>query len=239
MLNTKQLNIAVDSLNNLYKDRIQLVTTGISYNQSLNEQVINAFNADSLKTNRFSKGPVEHCNFDSLFSSLNKESKSKVLITAQQNAQANQRSILQFKDDLKNRMIWMNKHALEWHRKFTLSIACLIFFFIGAPLGAIIRKGGFGMPVVVSIVMFISYYLVSMIGEKVAREGVWVIGHAMWFSSVIFMTIGVFLTRQAVTDSVLMNSETYGKLFKHLNFLKLFNTEKIEPEPDEDTVPYE
>ena len=239
MLNTKQLDVAVDSLNNLYNDRIKLVSTGISYNQSLNEQVINTFSIDSLKTNRFNKDSVVNCNFDSLFSTLNKDIKSSVLVTAQRNAQANQRNILQFQDDLKNRMIWMNKHALEWHRKFTLSIACLVFFFIGAPLGAIIRKGGFGMPVVISIVMFISYYLVSMIGEKVAREGVLVIGHAMWFSSVIFMTVGVFLTRQAVTDSVLMNSETYGKLFKQLNFLKLFNSEKIEPEPDEDTVPNE
>jgi lipopolysaccharide export system permease protein len=239
MLNIKQLDVAVDSLNKLYNNRIKLVSTGVAYNVSLNEQVTNNFNVDSLKTSKFNEALTINYDFDSLFSKLNKDRKSTVLVTAQRNAQANQRNVIQFEDDMKNRLIWMNKHALEWHRKFTLSIACLIFFFIGAPLGAIIRKGGFGMPVVISIVLFISYYLVSMIGEKVAREGVLVIGYAMWFSSAVFMIVGVFLTRQAVTDSVLMNSETYSKFFKRLNFLKFFNSEKIEPELDEDTVPNE
>ena len=64
----------------------------------------------------------------------------------------------------------IRRHSIEWHRKFALSFACLIFFFIGVPLGAIIRKGGFGMPVVISVLMFIFYYIIDNAGTKMARK---------------------------------------------------------------------
>ena len=111
---------------------------------------------------------------------------------------------------------------MERHRKFTLSIAVLIFFFIGAPLGAIIRKGGLGMPVVVSIALFIAYYIVSMTGEKSAREDVWSMFNGMWFSSFIFLPIGIWLSYKAATDSAVMSSETYMKFIDKLGLNRLF-----------------
>lgn len=108
------------------------------------------------------------------------------------------------------------KHALEWHRKFTLSFACLIFFFIGAPLGAIIRKGGLGMPVVVSVLLFVVYYIIDTMGVKMAREGVWEVWEGMWLSSMILLPIGMFLTYKAATDSVLFNLDGWKAFFRKI-----------------------
>lgn len=106
------------------------------------------------------------------------------------------------------------RHSIELHRKFTLSFACLIFFFIGAPLGAIIRKGGLGMPVVVSVLLFIVYYIVDTFGVKMAREGIWPAWEGMWLSSMILLPIGIFLTYKAATDSKLFNNEAYTARLK-------------------------
>jgi lipopolysaccharide export system permease protein len=104
------------------------------------------------------------------------------------------------------------RHEIEWNRKFTLSFACLILFFIGAPLGAIIRKGGLGMPVVISVVFFITYHIISITGEKFAREGVLSPPEGMWLSSVVLLPVGIFLTYKATTDSSLFSREMYIRI---------------------------
>ena len=108
----------------------------------------------------------------------------------------------------------IRRHQIEWHRKFTLSFACFIFFFIGAPLGCIIRKGGLGMPVVVSIFLFIVYYVIWMMGERAAREGALQPWQGMWIASVILLPLGAFLTYTAMTDSAVMNAEAYTNFMK-------------------------
>jgi lipopolysaccharide export system permease protein len=121
-----------------------------------------------------------------------------------------------YQGQLTDRKRTINKHEMERHRKFTLSIAVIIFFFVGAPLGAIIRKGGLGMPVVVSILLFIAYYIVSMTGEKSAREDVWQMFSGMWFSTIVFLPVGIWLTYKAGSDSSVMSAETYTKIFNKL-----------------------
>jgi len=101
------------------------------------------------------------------------------------------------------------KMYLEWHRKFTLSIACLVLFFIGAPLGAIIRKGGLGMPVVISVIFFILFHIISTIGEKLARDQAIPAWVGMWMATAILFPIGVFLTYKATADSSLFDVEAY------------------------------
>jgi lipopolysaccharide export system permease protein len=108
------------------------------------------------------------------------------------------------------------RHQIEWHRKFTLSFACLLLFLIGAPLGAIVRKGGLGMPVVFSLIFFVSYHMLSITGEKLAREGVLTPFWGMWFSSAILLPIGLFLTYKATRDSALFDKESYVRLWKRL-----------------------
>ncbi len=97
------------------------------------------------------------------------------------------------------------RHGIEWHRKFTLAFACLVFFFIGAPLGAIIRKGGLGMPVVVSVFLFIFYYIIDNTGYKFARDGAWTPAEGMWLSAVVLSAFGAFLTYKAVKDAVILD----------------------------------
>lgn len=131
------------------------------------------------------------------------------------------------KDDVLSRNQRLDRYWIEAHRKFTLSIACLILFFIGAPLGALIRKGGLGLPTVISIVFFLIYYLLSITGEKFAKEGLWPVWQGMWLSSMILLPIGLFLTRKAITDSAIFEWEFYLRPFKHL-FARLRAVSKSE-----------
>lgn len=115
------------------------------------------------------------------------------------------------RDDVKARTTRLNRYWIEVHRKFTLSIACLILFFIGAPLGAIIRKGGLGLPTVFAIIFFLIYYLLSITGEKFAKEGLWTVFEGMWLSSMVLLPVGLFLTYKATTDSKIFEWESYFK----------------------------
>ena len=110
----------------------------------------------------------------------------------------------------------ISRHLIEWHRKFTLSIACILLFFIGAPLGAIIRKGGLGLPVVISVFFFVIYHITSITFEKLAKQGEIEPLNGMWASSLLLFPIGVFLTYQATTDSRVLDMETYSKVIDKL-----------------------
>ena len=228
MLKNSQLNMAIDSLGKIYDVHKEIAAQGISYNNHLNEEIRDNFRADSLKKALVlpEDKPVDVC-FDSLFAHLSTDQKNLVLTRAQQSAQSNQRNIMQYDTDLNNRLKWISRYMIEWHRKYTLSLACIIFFFIGAPLGAIIRKGGFGMPVVVSVLMFIAYYVISMITENLARTGGWTVSWSMWFSTFLFLVVSLFLTYEAVTDSLLLSRESYVRLMARINiFRKLYRDKK-------------
>lgn len=108
---------------------------------------------------------------------------------------------------------------LEWHRKFSFSLACLVLFFIGAPLGSIIRKGGLGMPLVVAIIFFILFHLLTIFGEKFAKENVTSVFFGMWMSIMVLIPVGAFFTYKAMHDSQLFNKEFYYRLFKRIGNL--------------------
>ncbi|MEI7596943.1 MAG: LptF/LptG family permease [Bacteroidota bacterium] len=120
------------------------------------------------------------------------------------------------KDVIYNQGRYINKHLIEIQRKFTLSFACLILFFIGAPLGAIIRRGGLGLPLVASVLLFVMYHILSITGEKMAKEGAWNIYYGMWFASGIFSPLGIILTIKATTDTPFFEKDFYLGLFKRL-----------------------
>lgn len=140
-----------------------------------------------------------------------------------------------------DRNLNLRKHRIEWNKKFTLSLACLLFFFIGAPLGAIIRKGGLGVPVVVSVIIFIFYYIINQAGENNAKTDVWTVESGTWLSTVVLLSTGVFLTHKANTDSVVFNIEGYRNFFMRLLGLrasrKLNRKEVIIDDPDYATLP--
>ena len=140
-----------------------------------------------------------------------------------------------------DRNLNLRKHRIEWNKKFTLSLACLLFFFIGAPLGAIIRKGGLGVPVVVSVIIFIFYYIINQAGENNAKTDVWTVESGTWLSTVVLTATGVFLTHKANSDSVVFNIEGYRNFFMRLLGLrasrKLNRKEVIIDDPDYATLP--
>ncbi len=105
---------------------------------------------------------------------------------------------------------------IEWHRKWAFSLACMVLFFIGAPLGSIIRKGGLGMPLVVAIVFFLLFHLLNMFGEKFARNGIVVPWLGMWLAVLTLTPVGFFFTYKAMHDSQLFNKEFYARLFKRI-----------------------
>lgn len=128
---------------------------------------------------------------------------------ARSNASFSMNYVLSTSETIKNERKYLRRHEIEWHRKFTLSFACLIFLFVGAPLGAIIRKGGLGMPTVISTVFFIIYYILSLSGEKFVRESYMTSFTGMWLSSFILVVAGVFLTYEATNDSAILNLDNY------------------------------
>jgi lipopolysaccharide export system permease protein len=110
----------------------------------------------------------------------------------------------------------IRQSKVEWHRKFSLSLACLVLFFIGAPLGSIIRKGGLGMPLVVAIIFFLLFHLLNMFGEKFVKESITSPFTGMWLSVMVLIPIGIFFTYKAMHDSQLFNKEFYYRFFKKL-----------------------
>lgn len=130
----------------------------------------------------------------------------------------------------------IRRHSIEMQKKFTLSFACLIFFFIGAPLGAIIRKGGLGAPLVISVILFIIYYIIDNTGYKMARDGKIAVWQGMWLSSAILLPLGVFFTYKAVKDSAVFDMDAYknvirrltGSLHRELE-VKEFVMQEVEP----------
>lgn len=125
----------------------------------------------------------------------------------------------------------LRRHGTELQKKFTLSFACIIFFFIGAPLGAIIRKGGIGLPLVVSVIFFIIYYIIDNTGYKMAKDGRIGVVEGMWLSSAVLLPLGIFFTYKAVHDSGVFNIDAY-KAF----WAKLRGKNKRTLEPKEFTL---
>ena len=118
-------------------------------------------------------------------------------------------------------------HKIEWHRKFSLSMACFVLFFIGAPLGSIIRKGGLGMPLVVAIIFFLMFHLLNMFGEKFVKEGMMPPFIGMWLAVIVLTPVGAFLTYKAMHDSQLFNKELYNRAFKKIK--NIFTKKSAQP----------
>jgi len=107
-------------------------------------------------------------------------------------------------------------YKVEWHKKFTLSVLLIMLFLISAPLGAIIRKGGIGMPLVISVLLFVLFYAINLVGEKIGKEGLLPIWGGMWMSSLILFPIGIYITIKAASDSAILSLEAYQKFFNRL-----------------------
>lgn len=110
----------------------------------------------------------------------------------------------------------VRRHEIELLKKFTLSVACIVFFFIGAPLGAIIKKGGLGMPLVISVLLFLVYYIIDNAGYKLARDGRWIVWMGIWLSTFVLAPLGIYVTYKAMNDSAVFDADRYKAFFRRL-----------------------
>lgn len=192
-------------------------------------------------TTKIEKAVLSSFNVDSLFDAATLMEKQKIISSAVSRAES-AASDWSFKGfNIQQTESSLRKHMTAWHEKFTLSLACLIFFFIGAPLGGIIRKGGLGMPVVVSVLIFIIYYIINNTGYKMARDGKWIVWMGMWTSTAILAPLGAFLTYKSNNDSVVLNADAYINWFKKIIGIRsvrhMFRKEVIIHDPDYDRIP--
>lgn len=214
MLSISQLDSITDSL------KIELDRRASMLYKSLSTSQIMRFKPSSFrakpKIDSTKKDKIKTRKFEAIFDSMVISDKINITnqaLTSTRDLKTYLSSAAAFTENYEYRI---RKFEIEWWRKFTLSIACFIFFFIGAPLGAIIRKGGLGMPVVISVVFFVIYYIISLMGEKFAREGMINPSLGMWISAIVLLPTGIFLIRKATTDSAILNIDTY------VNFVKKF-----------------
>jgi lipopolysaccharide export system permease protein len=122
----------------------------------------------------------------------------------------------------------MWSYQIELQRKYRLAVACLLFFFIGAPLGSIIRKGGIAIPLVLTVIFFVIYFALSVMGEKIAKGNVMPVWFGTWMSSFILLPLCVFLTYHATMDTAVLSPDTYAKWIDKLSHIKLFNKKRHE-----------
>ena len=175
-------------------------------------------------------------NIDSIFEKLPQDRKSMVVNNALGDIQQ-VKSDLEFKSMVTNDGDYMiRQHEIEAINKFTLSLSCLMFFFIGAPLGAIIRKGGLGFPVIISVLVFITYFILDDTGFRMARSGYWAIWFGKGLATAVLGPLAIFVTWKATSDSMVFNMDLYKEFFTKLLGLKqkrhIFRKEVIINDPE-------
>lgn len=215
MQNISQLTFTIDSLNKKFTEKVDN-----QYNEFNTLKIYNERNyiPGSVVRDNVTDTSKKISRFDArrLFDSLTVVEKRDVLVKAIEDLKEGASFLTQKNESLHYEIKTIKRFEVEWNKKLTMSFACLVFFFIGAPLGAIIRKGGLGTPAVISIFFFVIYYVISISGQKLVEEDVVGTFAGMWASSYILLPIGIFLTYKATTDSVIMNIDTYMMFFKKI-----------------------
>lgn len=211
MLNLGQLSHKIDTLKGIWDERKK------EFTQNMKTSYLFYVDSNDIASKNLPLQPLNKP-FDQYIAQLDLKDLHQVYATALNYSRTNKSRCEALELEAKGREDYILFHEIEWHRKLTLSLACLVMFFIGAPLGAIIRKGGLGMPVVVSVIFFLLFWVLSITGEKMAKEGIVSPLEGMWMSSVILLPLGVFFMYKATTDSTLFNIDAYivffTKLFK-------------------------
>ena len=217
MLNIGQLLFSIDSIRQeLQRER-----------KTSSDNMFNSFvvltGRDTLVT-RFTRVPADnpaHTKHKAFFAtnvlaSFEPSDRANIINAAYNTASSVKENVSMSSENFDSREKLVFKHQIVFHKKFTFSIACFLLFFIGAPLGAIIRKGGLGMPAVISTVFFILYWIISFTGEKYAADGQVPVWQGMWLASAVLLPIGIFLTRTATNDASLLDIDSWIKLFRKI-----------------------
>ncbi|RYZ28092.1 MAG: YjgP/YjgQ family permease [Chitinophagaceae bacterium] len=209
MLSMRQLNVAIDS--------IAKVNSTIGSRVKSDVLSILPFTNNLDSTWKTTKPAIKKKTFEAFIpDSIRAEIKQRAGNKIASMQAANETSLSVYKEQSRT----LRLYKIEWHKKLTLSLACLVLFMIGAPLGSIIRKGGLGTPMVFAIGFFMLFYFSSTSGEKFAKEGEWGMVPGMWFSFLILIPVGVFLTYKAMNDSQVFSKDFYNRFLQKLPFFK-------------------
>ena len=201
MLNIAQLNDAIDSLGKIYSRKKDDFSGDFTRHYQYYSMIDSAVY-------------FKHSGIDSLalpLEGLSKATKVNIIQRAMNKARGVKNNIEWHIRDYESKREWLSKHMVAWHKKFPLSFACLVLFFIGAPLGAIIRKGGIGLPVVVSVIFFVLFHIITITGEKSAIAGSIKIEYGMWVASAVLLPLGIFRTFKATSDSPLLDFDIWKR----------------------------
>lgn len=224
MMNLAQLSTSRDSL------KRDLLKKKDNYSQGVQNRIIQYTRLDSIRLMEHkAKIDTHRLDYTSVFFHMDIHLRGKAIESALEASRSAKDNVYYYQQDFDHRGEQIRKHSIAYHKKFTLSFACLILFFVGAPLGAIIRKGGLGLPVVMSTLFFVMYHILSMIGERSAVAGSIDVFIGMWLASTVFLPLGVFLTLKATSDAPLFDAETYQRFInsiqKKLHIIKNDSTQ--------------
>lgn len=217
--NIDELHHTIDSVN------ARIDSMGVQYTKEIKDGPMRIFDGRTSSYSGFGSPPPaaarltekgRKLNLDSILLALDQTGRRQVFDAALQSIRREQGEF-EFKgataaDDQKT----LRRHEIELIKKYTLSVACLIMFFIGAPLGAIIRKGGLGTPLVISVFLFLVYYIIDNTGYKMARDGRWIVWMGMWLSTAVLAPLGIYVTWKAMNDSAVFDKDLYLSLLRRI-----------------------
>jgi len=204
MMNVVQLSNYIDTI---AKEKSELAkTTFVNFSTYFNAKAMAMSRRNDSTGGGFT--PVT-----TYFNKQNASTRSQIIENALNQARSCSSYIEEKSNEARGKNDEEAKFHVNWHKKFTLSFACFVLFFVGAPLGAIVRKGGLGMPVVISVVLFIIYHVISFTAEKMALEGQYNPNIAMWIGPLVFLPFGIWLSVKAARDSDLFDLSRYTTAF--------------------------
>lgn len=214
MLNIKELRYTADSLEKNYTKIIS------NFGQSVYMRSVQAIKKkdtiDSIKSN-------DSINFNSdILTLITKKKKERVINLAFTNIKGTKSTIENKKNELKRRVKLINLHKIMMNDKMALALSCIVLFFVGAPLGAIVKKGGLGLPIVIAIAIFITYFFIGTFAKNLAEDNSLNPHISSWVSTVILLPLGIFLTRRATADKSVFN---FHRIFN--KFIPIFNKIKL------------
>lgn len=202
LFNLKQLANQTDTLKQEYDDAVASFTFLLNKSYVFNDSIYdNVLISQDTSKNKIANDGIEKKDWVHIYNvALNNARVNKGRAGA-----ASSETVIRSRD--------MARMGIEWHRKFTFSLACFVMFLIGAPLGAIVKKGGLGMPVVMSVIFFLFFWVLSIVGEDIVKELVLPPYQGMWISTVVLLPLGLFFTYKATTDSEMFNFSAYKAFF--------------------------
>ena len=206
MYNISELRVEIDSLSDSYSTDIQSYTKNMYYRSGV----------EKLKENKISDSARPPA-ISSILEIYNPAHQLQIVKLALNNAKGTLQTVDAKKVEFKNKTKRLNKTEIALHEKYALGIACIILFFVGAPLGAIIRKGGMGLPMVVAILLFLTYHFIGIFAKNSAEDGTMHPFIATWLSTAIMLPLSVWLTYRATTDQGIFDFDSFmqriGRLF--------------------------